>query len=99
MYVHNGIIALEVNMAVVSAYKDGRINLRTSLDDKSLLEKAASLRHLTLSSYIIATSLRQAQIDLEEQETLLVSNRERDLIMNALENPPAPNSALKKLFK
>ena len=99
MYVHNGIIALEVNMAVVSAYKDGRINLRTSLDDKSLLEKAASLRHLTLSSYIIATSLRQAQIDLEEQETLLVSNRERDLIMNALENSPAPNSALKKLFK
>ena len=99
MYVHSAIIIIEVNMAVASAYKDGRINLRTSLDDKSLLEKAASLRHLTLSSYIIATSLRQAQIDLAEQETLLVSNRERDMIMNALENPPAPNSALKKLFK
>ena len=99
MYVHYAIIVTEVNMAVVSAYKDGRINLRTSLDDKSLLEKAASLRHLTLSSYIIATSLRQAQIDLAEQETLLVSNRERDIIMDALENPPAPNSALKKLFK
>ena len=81
------------------AYKDSRINLRTSLDDKSLLEKAASLRHLTLSSYIIATSLRQAQIDLAEQETLLVSNSERDKIMKALENPPAPNSALRKLFK
>lgn len=81
------------------AYKDSRINLRTSVDDKSLLEKAASLRHLTLSSYIIATSLRQAQIDLAEQETLLVSNSERDKIMKALENPPAPNSALRKLFK
>ncbi|MBQ6905042.1 MAG: DUF1778 domain-containing protein, partial [Spirochaetia bacterium] len=34
-----------------------------------------------------------------EQETLLVSNRERDLIMKALENPPKPNVALKKLFK
>jgi uncharacterized protein (DUF1778 family) len=99
MYVHYAIIIMEVNMAVASACKDGRINLRTSLDDKSLLEKAASLRHLTLSSYIIAMSLRQAQIDLAEQETLLVSNRERDMIMNALENPPAPNSALKKLFK
>ena len=81
------------------AYKDSRINLRTSVDDKSLLEKAASLRHLTLSSYIIATSLRQAQIDLAEQETLLVSNSERDKIMKALENPSAPNSALRKLFK
>ena len=46
------------------AYKDSRINLRTSLDDKSLLERAASLRHLSLSSYIIATSIRQAQLHL-----------------------------------
>ena len=81
------------------AYKDSRINLRTSLDDKSLLERAASLRHLSLSSYIIATSIRQAQLDLAEQETLLVSNSERDMIMKALENPPKPNTALRKLFK
>ncbi|MBR4375443.1 MAG: DUF1778 domain-containing protein [Spirochaetia bacterium] len=81
------------------AYKDSRINLRTSLDDKSLLERAASLRHLSLSSYIIATSIRQAQLDLAEQETLLVSNSERDMIMKALENPPKPNAALRKLFK
>ena len=81
------------------AYKDSRINLRTSLDDKSLLERAASLRHLSLSSYIIATSIRQAQLDLAEQETLLVSNRERDMIMKALENPPKPNAALRKLFR
>lgn len=81
------------------AYKDSRINLRTSLDDKSLLERAASLRHLSLSSYIIATSIRQAQLDLAEQETLLVSNRERDMIMKALENPPRPNAALRKLFR
>ena len=81
------------------AYKDSRINLRTSLDDKSLLERAASLRHLSLSSYIIATSIRQAQLDLTEQETLLVSNSERDIIMKALENPPKPNAALRKLFK
>ena len=81
------------------AYKDSRINLRTSLDDKSLLERAASLRHLSLSSYMIATSIRQAQLDLAEQETLLVSNSERDMIMKALENPPKPNAALRKLFK
>ena len=81
------------------AYNDSRINLRTSLDDKSLLERAASLRHLSLSSYIIATSIRQAQLDLAEQETLLVSNSERDMIMKALENPPKPNAALRKLFK
>ena len=86
-------------MAVTSLYKDGRINLRTSSDDKSLLEKAASLRHLSLSSYIITTSLKQAQIDLAEQETMIISNRERDMIMNALENPQEPNSALRKLFK
>ena len=34
-----------------------------------------------------------------KQETIILSNQERDLIMNALENPPNPNSALLKLNK
>lgn len=34
-----------------------------------------------------------------KNETIILSNQERDLIMNALENPPNPNSALLKLNK
>ena len=81
------------------AIKDVRIDLRTSANQKKLLEQAAELKHISLSSYILASSIKQAQLDLAENETLLLSNRDRGLIMNALENPPEPNEALKGLFK
>ena len=66
---------------------------------KSILEKAAGLKNLTLSSYILTSSLRQAQIDLAENDTLLLSDKSRNLVMAALENPPKPNAALKGLFR
>lgn len=79
--------------------KDVRIDLRTSAHQKTLLEQAAELKHVSLSSYILASSIKQAQLDLTENETLLLSNRDRDLIMSVLENLPEPNDALKGLFK
>lgn len=81
------------------AMKDVRIDLRTSASQKTLLEQAAELKHTSLSSYILASSLKQAQLDVAENETLLLSNRDRDLIMSILENQPEPNEALKGLFK
>lgn len=81
------------------ALKDVRIDLRANSTQKSLLERAAELKHISLSSYILATSLNQAQLDLTENETLVLSNRDRDLVMNLLDNSPEPNEALKELFK
>ena len=79
--------------------KDVRIDLRANSDQKSILEKAAELKHISLSSYILATSLNQAQLDLTANETLVLSNRDRNLVMDLLDNPPEPNDALKGLFK
>ncbi len=42
------------------AIKDVRIDLRTNFNQKSLLERAAELKHISLSSYILSTSLKQA---------------------------------------
>lgn len=81
------------------AIKDVRIDVRTTAKQKTLLEQAAELKHASLSSYILASSLKQAQLDVAENETLLLSNRDRDLIMSILENQPEPNEALKGLFK
>ncbi len=81
------------------ALKDVRIDLRTNFSQKSLLERAAELKHTSLSSYILSTSLKQAHLDLAENETLILSNQDRDLVMDLLDNPPEPNEALKGLFK
>ena len=42
------------------AIKDVRIDLRASANQKTLLEQAAELKHVSLSSYVLASSLKQA---------------------------------------
>ena len=42
---------------------------------------------------------KDERIDLAENELIVLSNRDRELIMTALENPPEPNEALKNLFR
>lgn len=81
------------------AVKDSRVDFRVSDVQKSLLEKAAEIKHLSLSSYILSSSIKQAEQDIAENEMLILSNRDRDLVMSALENPPEPNEALKGMFK
>ena len=81
------------------AVKDSRGDFRVSDVQKSLLERAAEIKHLSLSSYILSSSIKQAELDIAENEMLILSNRDRDLVMSALENPPEPNEALKGMFK
>ena len=42
---------------------------------------------------------KDKRIDLAENELIVLSNRDRELIMTALENSPEPNEALKSLFR
>jgi len=81
------------------AVKDSRVDFRVSDIQKTLLERAAEIKHLSLSSYILSSSIKQAELDIAENEKLILSNRDRDLVMSVLENPPEPNEALKGLFK
>ena len=81
------------------AVKDSRVDFRVSDVQKSLLERAAEIKHLSLSSYILSSAIKQAELDIAENEMLILSNRDRDLVMSALENPPEPNEALRGMFK
>ena len=81
------------------AVKDSRVDFRVSDVQKTLLERAAEIKHLSLSSYILSSSIKQAEQDIAENEMLILSNKDRDLVMSALENPPEPNEALKGMFK
>ena len=81
------------------ALKAERIDFRADTNQKALLERAAEIKHVSLSSYILTSSLKQAQIDLAENEFVILSDRDRDFLMSLLENPPEPNEALKGLFR
>lgn len=84
-------------MAVVT--KNNRIDIRLNDSDKQLIEKAASFNRQSISSYIVSVVIKQAQLDIVENETILLSNEDRDFVLNLLDNPGEPNEALKSLFK
>jgi uncharacterized protein (DUF1778 family) len=82
-------------MPKISAGKNNRIDLRVTQEQKALLEQAAALQGVSLSAYTILHLLPLAQQDIAAQERLTLSDRDRDLLMAALDNPPALQGNLK----
>lgn len=74
--------------------KGKRIDLRVSKAQKELLEKAAELKGMRLSTYLLSHGLAAAQADLEAHQKLVLSDRDRDLFLELLANPPQPEPAL-----
>ena len=81
------------------AIKEKRIEFRVPDEAKRIIEDAARLSNVSLSSYILSVTLKQARIDLSQNETIILNNQERDALMNALSKPTQPNEDLKELFK
>ena len=79
--------------------KNDRIILRVDADHIKVLETAAELNHLSLSEYIISVCLKQAKIDIQKNETLLLSQSDRIFVNELLANPPEPADALRELLK
>lgn len=75
--------------------KNSRIDLRVSLSQKKLLEKAAALRGISLSAYTLLHLLPIAQEEIETSEKLTLSQQDRDLFMSMIENPPSLQGNLK----
>ncbi|NCR42288.1 MAG: DUF1778 domain-containing protein [Microcystis aeruginosa W13-11] len=86
-------------MSETSKVKDSRIDLRVTQEQKELLEKAASLRGISLSAYTLLHLLPIAKQDIDTQERLILSDRDRDLFMSIMENPPELQGNLKTATK
>jgi uncharacterized protein (DUF1778 family) len=86
-------------MSETSKAKDSRIDLRVTQEQKELLEKAASLRGISLSAYTLLHLLPVAKQDIDTQERLILSDRDRDLFMSIMENPPELQGNLKTAIK
>lgn len=81
------------------AIKEKRIEFRVPDEAKKTIEDAAKLSNISLSSYILTVVLKQAKLDLAQNEIITLKNKDRDALMEALNNPPEPSEALKGLFK
>lgn len=75
-------------MSETSKAKDSRIDLRVTQEQKELLERAAALKGVSLSAYTLFYVLPAAKKEVDSHERLVLSNRDRDLFMSVMENPP-----------
>lgn len=79
--------------------KNNRIHFRVSDEDKELIELAAQYNKQSLSAYIFDIVMKQAELDVKKNESIMLNNKQRDLLLELLENPPKANDSLKELFK
>jgi uncharacterized protein (DUF1778 family) len=68
--------------------ENGRVELRLRPEDKAILTRAASLRRLDLTGYILGTVLPKAEADIAEAERLVLSERDSLRVLALLEHPP-----------
>jgi uncharacterized protein (DUF1778 family) len=78
--------------------KDDRLQVRLDAESKSVLQRAASYRHKTVSQFVLATALEEAEKVIRENEVVTLSGPDWKIFYDALTNPPAPNAALRKAF-
>jgi uncharacterized protein (DUF1778 family) len=79
--------------------KDSRLDLRVTLEQKELLERAAAIKGVSLSAYTLSHLLPAARQDIDSHEKLILSNRDRDLFMSVMENPPELKGKLKSVIE
>lgn len=79
----------------MSAQKFECISMETNSETKELLSMAAFLSgHKDLSSFILDTMQKEAQKIFDDKNKLVLSNRDRDLVLDLIDNPPEPNQKL-----
>jgi len=95
VYVFN--VYKKANAMPRSAVDDNnRVALRVRPADKAVIMRAVALAQTDMTTFILRTVLREAKSLIEEHERVKLTRRDSCLVMELLENPPAPNAKLRK---
>jgi uncharacterized protein (DUF1778 family) len=78
-------LAVEVNQ---------RMALRIPAEEKELLVRAAALQGTDLTGFVRLHSLKAAWEVIQAAERVKLSGRDSLRVLEAIENPPAPNARL-----
>jgi uncharacterized protein (DUF1778 family) len=73
--------------------KEQRLEARVTPEQKRLIERAATLRGTTITEFVVRSAQEAATNTIKDFEVLLLRDEARDVFVNAVLNPPAPNVA------
>ena len=77
------------------AQRAERLEVRTTSDQKRLIERAAKLRGTSVTDFVVSNVQAAAAETIREFESLSLRDEAREIFVKALLNPPEPNAALK----
>ena len=85
-------------MTVAVEKKSTRLSIRTTLEGKRLLERAAEKERMNLSDFVLANALSAAEAVVRDDATVALGDRQWNRFVAALDAPPRSSSDLRKLL-
>jgi uncharacterized protein (DUF1778 family) len=73
-----------------------RFDLKMDADEKAIVAKAAALMGTTMAGFVRAAAKEKAQVLLEREARVILSERDFSAFSRALDSAFAPNPALKE---
>jgi len=76
-----------------------QIAISVTPEEKELLEQAASLKGVSLNQYMLVRALGAAREEIEKVDRIVLSDRDRDLFVEVMENPPELKGKFKEAIR
>ena len=81
-----------------SGNRASSIIFRTNLTERALIQKAAAAEKLDTSVYARKSLLKQAEMDLADRKEFIISDKNMDAFLAALDRPVQNKPRLRKLL-
>jgi uncharacterized protein (DUF1778 family) len=73
--------------------KEERLEARLTPAQKQLIERAAALRGTSVTEFVVVSAQAAATSAIKDFEVLSLRDEAREVFINAVLNPPAPNKS------
>lgn len=83
----------------VTPGKAERLEARITAAQKEILQRAAEIEGRSLTDFVISSAQETAKRVIREHDILVLTARDREVFVNALLNPPAPNEKLRRAVR
>lgn len=77
---------------------EGRLSIRVKAHQKSVIARAAQIRNVTMTDFVLDTAYRAAQKVVSDESALTVLHVDWVAFSKALDAPPKPKPALRRLL-
>jgi uncharacterized protein (DUF1778 family) len=79
--------------------RGARLGFRVDHQTRKLVERAAELERRKLTDFCLTVLTEAAEKTIARHQTLVLSDRDRQVYFDTLVNPPKPSARLKRAFK